>query len=113
VNITVLVDLISFLPNFTQANIKIAPHDPTNAIHLEHYSGRDGYFCVNDLISYIPNGTVEIKANEILPITLVIHVPEDFPPGVQTISLGPNEGILMGEKVWGGPEGYIVVKTRD
>jgi len=113
VNITVLVHLISFLPNFTQANIKIAPHDPTNAICLEPYNGRDGYFCVNDLISYIPNGTVEIKANETLPITLVIHVPEDFPPGLQTISVTPDLGILMGERIWGGGAAPIEVKTRD
>jgi len=113
VNIPLLVHFVSFLPNFTKANITLDPHSPMSIHAYMPYNGKDGYFCINDLISYIPNGTVEIKANETLPITLVIHVPEDFPPGVQTISLGPNAGILMGEKVWGGPEGYIVVKTRD
>jgi len=80
VNITVLVHLISFLPNFTQANIKIAPHDPTNAICLEPYNGRDGYFCVNDLISYIPNGTVEIRRTKLCPSRWSFMCPRIFLP---------------------------------
>lgn len=87
VNIPILFHFVSHFPEITEARIILDPKDPLGSDIEQFYEIEDekgnvigeGAISLRELVSYDPNGTVTIKAGQILNATMIIHVPEDFP----------------------------------
>jgi len=87
VNIPILFHFVSHFPEITEARIILDPKYPFGFTIVQYYEILDekgnvigeGAVDLRELVSYDPNGTVTIKAGQILSATMIIHIPEDFP----------------------------------
>lgn len=88
-NITILLHFVSHVPELTEVEVNIDPeHSDYKQEHCYvigdaqgNVIGR-GVININELISYSPNGTITMEANQTLPITMTICVPADLPEGI-------------------------------
>jgi hypothetical protein len=88
-NIIILLHFVSYVPELTEIEVNIDPKKSDYT--MEQYYGigdaqgnviGEGVIKVNELISYSPNGTITMKADETLPITMTIRVLADLPEGI-------------------------------
>ena len=93
-NITILLHFVSHIPELTEIEVNIDPKDDHYKVgqyyHIEDAEGNivgRGLIITNDLVSYNPSGTIVMRANETLPITMTIRVPADLPEGIMPASI--------------------------
>ena len=84
VNVTLLLRFVSYFSNFTEVEVILDPYAGRDTIEQCYVSEVNGTrvvksIMVNDLITYDPSGTVTLKANQTLPVTMTVTIPEDFP----------------------------------
>ncbi len=91
--ITILLHFVSHVPELTEVEVNIDPEDSDCKIE-QYYVIEDaegdiierGVININELMSYSPNGTITMEANQTLPLTMAIRVPADLPEGIMPSS---------------------------
>jgi len=96
-DITILLHFVSHVPELTEIEVNIDPKKSDYKMEqcyvIEDAEGNiieRGVINVNELISYSPNGTITMEANQTLPITMTIRVPADLPEGIMPTSFPVN-----------------------
>jgi hypothetical protein len=79
-SITFLLHFVSYLPNITETQVTLDPSSGLGLSIQQVYNG--GTININDLVSYSVGKTITIKSGEVVPVTLTIHKPANFPHGI-------------------------------
>jgi len=96
-NITILLHFVSHIPELTEVEVNIDPKHSDYTMQDTYVIGDaqgnvigKGVIKVNEIISYSPNETITMEANQTLPITMMIRVPADLPDGIMRPSFHVN-----------------------
>jgi len=95
-SITLLLHFVSHDPKVTEIQVNIDPNSGEGLVIEQSYVVKDtkgniierGVVNVNKFVSYNPSGSVTIKADQTLPVTLTIRIPTDFPSSISSFPLG-------------------------
>jgi hypothetical protein len=74
INFTIQLELISHVPDFTETEVVL---DPENSNQVGAGWG-DPVPIFNDYIRYSPNGTIFLRVDEPLNVTMILCVPDGF-----------------------------------
>jgi hypothetical protein len=105
INITILLHFVSYTTEVTEAQVNIDPKNPW-CLGIEQ---DDVSF--NDLVSYNPSGNISIRAEETIPVTMSIRIPENLPSSIEAIplyALGITSNFLVLDEL-GGIENEVAV----
>ena len=75
-SIELLLKLVPFREDLTETEVTFNAKGPGLKIEVPY---GDRLLCLNDLVSYDPNGTVKVIANQPLLVKMVLKAPADYP----------------------------------
>ena len=74
INYTIRLELIPHVPEFTETEVVL---DPEDLSEIGMWIG-GSYPLINDYVRYSPNGTILLKVDEPLNVTMILSFPEGF-----------------------------------
>jgi len=88
-NITILLHFVSYTTELKELQVEVDSHSfkssavrPYGILDNEGNIVERGALCLNLLVNYNPNGTITLRADETLPVTMTIRIPSDLPQNI-------------------------------